>query len=449
MLESSLRQIVTAGLVVLATMAGGWAAIPSASAATTATTASSATSASRAIPAEPAAALSGGLRGYLPAAHPVAYPDGVAPAATSPFDEVQDVSCFHAGDCVAVGVDATQSGSGATPLAYLWNGRAWKSTTVRLPSGIKYAVLISVSCKPGACMAVGTYQRGTKYYPLAESWNGDRWTDSLPPAAAGASTTAMQWVSCYSSKDCVATGVYNPASDSDQDIALAEVWNGHSWRSSKPSVPTSVLWYTDLDTGSCPTATFCLLGGLYSERGGYLTTFLERFDGKHWTQLYDAAPTPNEGSAGYINSLSCTSATACVAVGELTPLSGTSVTWHGFTEVLTGSTWRLTGEPLPAGTNSLLNDVSCASATYCVAVGGYGPYNSNTGGKAAYATWNGSTWAAHFLYPTSGDGSQLFGLQCLATNYCVAGGTEGPYNKDSAHTLSAFWNGSTWKQLNT
>jgi hypothetical protein len=445
------RRIALTGLVAVAAVVGSWAAVSGASASST--TPAAPTSASSVATLTASRGLPGiapnGQPGSLPAARPVTYPAGVTPATTSPFDIVQDVSCFHAGDCVAVGDNATSTGSDDTPLAYLWNGRAWTALSVPLPSGTRYGYLTSVSCKTGGCLAVGGYQRGSSFYPLEDDWTGARWVQHLPLIPSGAADTYPTSVSCYSASFCVATGGYVPAGHSTELESFAEVYNGSSWRTSRPSLPSSPYAYNEFTTVSCPASNSCLLAGIYaSSDNGYFHTLLDSFDGAHWKVLTDASPTPQQGSADYVNSLSCTSPAACVAVGEVGSNATSTTTYHAFAEALNGSAWTLASTGfLASGTQSILDGVSCVSPTFCAAIGGQGPYNWDTTGKGVYALWNGSTWSPHVVYPPSGDGSYLFGVQCLATNYCVASGTEGPYGKGSAHSLAAFYNGNpTWTQ---
>lgn len=260
----------------------------------------------------------------------------------------------------------------------------------------------------------------------------------------------LAWLSCYSEANCVAVGTYAPTVNTNANVALAEVWNGHTWRASVAARPSSKYVYTEFSGVSCPTTSFCVVSGIYATSdNGYFHTLVESLQGAaHWSVVNDAAPTPQEGYVDYLNDLSCTSATACVAVGEVGNVAAEKTTYHGFAETLTGSTWTRSTVAFPASPASWLSTVSCVSTTFCEAVGLLGNDTYNTTGKAAYARWNGSTWQIHYLSPPPGDGSSLLGLDCVATNYCVASGTEGPYNKPSGHGLTAFWNGTTWTQVN-
>ena len=78
-------------------------------------------------------------------------------------------------------------------------------------------------------------------------------------------------------------------------------------------------------------------------------------------------PNPAGGSGSILNGVSCTSASACTAVGDSS--NGTATVT--LAERWNGTRWSIQTTPNPAGgSNSMLNGVSCASATACTAVGG-------------------------------------------------------------------------------
>lgn len=106
---------------------------------------------------------------------------------------------------------------------------------------------------------------------------------------------------------------------------------------------------------------------------------------------WNAQPTPNpSGASGsQLSSVSCSSASSCLAVGSYTISAGTGVT---LAEIWNETAWTIVPTPNPAGaTSSQLSRVSCAAATSCVAVGAY---QTGTGGPltALAETWNGATW---------------------------------------------------------
>jgi hypothetical protein len=367
----------------------------------------------------------------------------VAAASAPLFTQLSNPSCFHAGDCVAVGEHF--SGGKATPIAYHFS--AGSTSGIRLPSGGTQGFLTSVSCTATGCVAVGAYQHGTATSGFAQFFNGSSWsaTAHQPAGVSGASQVILESVSCLSSKDCVAAGYYVPSSNNNDERAIAEVWNGTTWReSTAPAQP-----YSNLDTISClaPTATTtsCVLGGLYLTSAGDFV-WAEHFDGSHWSAPVSLQPTTANAHVQFFNGISCTSTTNCVGVGTSVNRSNHS---SAFSEVLSGGRWSAKTITFQSGQQDSLNDVSCASANYCIAVGGSGAFTTLTGGRAAFAVWNGSTWQLHVApAPRSGHGNDLFGVDCVTSAYCVLTGLEGTVNTNSGEGLTGVFtapNTWTWK----
>ena len=456
-----MRKIIITGLVAFATVLGTWGAVSAASAASSqprsvASTAASAPSSNAGVAASPVlsrlASGSGAGAAARLAIHSVTYPAGVTPAATAPFDVLQDVNCSTSTDCFAVGENATANGGHGSPRAFHWTGSAWTATPVPLPSSTSGGFLNSVSCTGGTCVAVGGFFRGSTEYLLSEIWNGTSWRVALPPFISGQRFPFLSVVSCVSATYCVAAGGYTPASNLNGSVAIVGIWNGGAWRMIKaPTV--GPFNFTAFFTISCTSTTFCMLGGEYASSvkapggGGYFTTLVERFNGTSFSRGTDATLTPQGGYASYINSVSCTGTASCVAVAEQDKISG-ALSWHGWAETFNGSRWTRAVLSLPANTQTFLDAVSCATSTYCVAVGGAGPFTNATTGKAIFLVMKGTSWALHYANPPSGQGDFLLGGECLSTTFCVAAGAEGPYNTNTGHGLSWFWNGGKFTLIN-
>jgi hypothetical protein len=397
----------------------------------------------RALPAVPGTTTAAGS--HLRPAGPLAarLDRATATAAATSYDVVDDVSCLQPGNCLAVGENYDGGKGYGSPLAYLWNGSTWTASSVPLPAGATGGFLLSVSCQPGGCLAVGSYARYSVSYPLAEFWNGSTWTSAPQPAdPSGAAFVNLEGVSCFSLANCVAVGGYAAASNTSNQYAFAEVWNGSTWRVSPAYVPTGKYAYSNLDSASCTAANSCLLGGVYRSAAGNGVAWVEHFDGAHWRLVTTPAPTPAAGYFDYVNSISCSSATSCAAVGE----SGkTGSAFGAFTEVLSGTAWKLAPVPgWPAGQDTTLATVTCLSATQCIAAGGYGTYRYWTTGTAAIATWNGAAWALTLLAPASGQGNVLLSVTCTSASACLAVGGSGTYNTAAASGLSASFGGTSW-----
>lgn len=418
-----MRSLLAAGLVAVATVLGTLAVVPTAGAAPAGTT----------IPAHAVIAAHAVIPGHA------AIPAAAAASAPS-FTQLSDPSCFHAGDCVAVGEHF--SGGKVTPIAYHFSAGA--TTGIRLPSGGSQGFLTSVSCATGGCVAVGAYLHGSATSGFAQFFNGSSWsaTAKQPAGVSGASQVILESVSCVSSTDCVTAGYDVPSSNSNDERAIAEVWNGSTWReSTAPAEP-----YSNLDTVSClaPTATTtsCILGGLYLTSAGDDFVWAVHFDGSHWTAPVSLQPTTANAHAQVLSGISCTSTASCVGVGESVNRSNHT---SAFSEVLSGGTWSAKTITFQSGQQDFLNDVSCSSASYCVAVGGNGAFTTLAGGKAAFAIWNGATWQLHVApAPGTGHGNDLFGVDCVATNYCTLAGLEGTVNTNTGIGLTGIDNNGTW-----
>ncbi|HEX8078889.1 MAG TPA: hypothetical protein VF557_01630 [Jatrophihabitans sp.] len=134
---------------------------------------------------------------------------------------------------------------------------------------------------------------------------------------------------------------------------------------------------------SCPTATFCMT----VQRNG----FAESWHGTAWSTPVRA------GRARALSSVSCTSASFCVAIGS--DSSGLTVL-----ETYDGTSWTHAIN-LPFN-SSTTKRVSCASATFCMA---------NSG--ASFATFNGSSWSTRTA--TGGQLSSLHSLSCPSAAFCM------------------------------
>jgi len=138
---------------------------------------------------------------------------------------------------------------------------------------------------------------------------------------------------------------------------------------------------------------------------------------------------------GTVAGVSCASPIACVAVGTAL-LPGATANTGAFVATLHGGRWAQGLLPLPAGAPSAeLSGVSCASATYCVAVGSYGVMTAGTTvAHSLVEKFDGSTWTPLVgLDPVRSSMASLSGVSCPFAGSCTASGTAqlspgpGPY----------------------
>jgi hypothetical protein len=269
----------------------------------------------------------------------------------SPGAAFSDVSCTSSTACTAVGGD-----SAGAPLAERWDGMGWSIQPIPTPST---GWLHGVSCPSGTvCTAIGD---------LPVRWDGTSW--SIQPLPKPASLYA---VSCTSPTACTAVGEGNGTS--------AARWDGMRWSfqsTPSPSVPSAVVTgiNTALDDVSCTSSTACIAVGNYSyeeyeeyEGYSYLVgvqlTLAERWDGKRWS--IQPTPNPSDSNEAELNGVSCTSRTACIAVGD-DYAPGGRVT---LAERWDGRRWSIQPTPnQPGSDETMLRAVSCTSPTACTAVG--------------------------------------------------------------------------------
>jgi hypothetical protein len=277
------------------------------------------------------------------------------------------VSCTSASACTAVGYYSNASTS--STLAERWNGTTWAvQSTPTWTSGLDEAV----SCtSASACTAVGYAVKDDgngNVVTLAERWNGTTWAVQSTPSPGGSWGSYLDGVSCTSAWACMAVGYYYNASG--YGLTLAERWNGTTWAvQSTPNPPAGD--YGELLGVSCTSASACTAAGDYSTVPGFEGTLADRWNGTTWAKQSILSPSA-EGSQ--IDGVSCTSASACVAAGYYYNSAGTPVT---LAERWNGTTWAVQATPNPRGSSgSFLNGVSCTSASACVAAG---TYNNSVG----------------------------------------------------------------------
>jgi len=205
--------------------------------------------------------------------------------------------------------------------------------------------------------------------------------------------------------------------------------------------PQGTALQSELYGASCTSASACTAVGDYVTNTGASKTLAERWNGTAWT----LQSTPNPSGASYLNGVSCTSASACTAVGWYVTSTNATLT---LAENWNGTTWTLQSTPNPSGAaHSFLQDVACTSASACTATGYYA---TSAGVDQALAeSWNGTTWTLQSTpTPSGATSSALSGVSCTSASACTATG----YYATSAgvyQTLAETWNGTTWTLQST
>jgi hypothetical protein len=299
--------------------------------------------------------------------------------------ELDGVSCTSASACTAVGYYLTSAEHSVT-LAERWDGKSWAVQTTPNPSGAENSDLEGVSCtSASACTAVGYYNTSTgpADLTLAERWNGTAWTVQTTPSLAGRDSN-LPAVSCSSASACTAAGTNFPPTG--PEVPLAERWDGKSWAVQTTLNPGGAQ-DTHLYAVSCTSASACTAtGGYYDSSTGIAVNLAERWNGTAWA--IQTTPNPGGAQVSGLTGVSCTSAWACTAAGIHYTSSGPDMT---LAERWNGTAWAIQHTPNPGGSyGSDLNGVSCTSASACTAVG---YYNTNSSTRVTLAErWNGTAW---------------------------------------------------------
>ncbi|HEX4492440.1 MAG TPA: hypothetical protein VH914_14615 [Acidimicrobiia bacterium] len=278
-------------------------------------------------------------------------------AATVPT-QLGGVSCVASTQCVAVGSSYDMSTFSSAPAAAVWNGTKWTGKKVPVPAtATGGGTLNGVSCASAtACVAVGSVSVAGSV-PLAASWNGTRWKLSKPHAPKASPSSEFWGVSCATSTSCVAVGESYDASGTNS-VPMAQVWNGSSW--TVQTVPTPAhAFAVQLNSVSCSAAASCTAVGYYhlNSGSGTITPLIERWNGTSWTVQTSGV------AVGVLWGVSCAASSTCMAVGGLVGAAAIAQQWDG-------TTWVAKTVPTPAGaSNPGLRSVSCTAANACTAVG--------------------------------------------------------------------------------
>ncbi len=149
-----------------------------------------------------------------------------------------------------------------------------------------------------------------------------------------------------------------------------------------------------------------------------------------WTNVN--VPSASTTTSNSLNGVTCATASFCVAVGSQTTATGGTLI-----EQWNGTAWSIVTSPnQPSTTNDVLNAVSCAGPSFCMAVG-----STNSG--TLTATWNGTTWTVvPSPNPAGSTQTPLDSVSCLSATSCVAVGSA--HLATSTVTLVEQWNGTAW-----
>ena len=340
------------------------------------------------------------------------------------------------------------------------NAGAESVTTISTPRPklTKYEGMSSVSCvSTDFCVAVGYQNVLTSNDFVAEyvdqilikMWDGSAWSVMQSPIPATKVKNYLAKVACVSRTFCKAVG------NSSETVLNKTVlnplimnWNGISW--SLDAVPDSSL-LSNVGLVSCPSITSCFAVGATKKTTN--PTVLSKpvflhWDGSNWVKQTSPEVLLEQNYVLY--SISCASSTFCMAVGISTTASTSTVpavqslliqTWDGLN-------WTTAPEPnINTSQKNSLNSVSCVSNTYCVAVGKTGVSSATSAEQTLALLWDGAAWTLSQSPNTAVNrNNSLDNVFCISAGNCLASGKGaiGAVTAISSHPLVIRLTGNSW-----
>lgn len=241
--------------------------------------------------------------------------------------------------------------------------------------------------------------------------------------------------SCSSTSACTAVGDYTDTSGIV--VTLAERWNGVSWSVQATPNPSGAKASAFAGV-SCSSSSACTAVGEYINSSSVPVSLAEAWNGTSWSVL--ATVDPSGAQDSILDGVSCSSASKCTAVGGYVDSSGVTLP---LAEARKGSTWSMDATATPSGsTESTFNSVACTATNVCTAAGDA----ENSSGVVAtlVEVWNGTSWSVQPTPDVSGSPQNfLYGVSCSSASACTAVGGYAQ-NSGLAAALSEEWNGTSW-----
>jgi hypothetical protein len=315
------------------------------------------------------------------------------------------VSCAAAGACAAGGHSVKDGDE--EPFVVDETGGGWGTAkplqNMDKLNKIGRGIVTAISCgAPGDCVAAGTYGDNQRViHAFAAEEASGNWGPAEPLPGLDKLTTGESEpmsVSCSGPGNCAIAGFYD-SSDFKQRQAFVLDEHGGSWGSAQQVPGTAnrnTNHFATINSISCTAAGECGAVGYYSTPDGRHQFVSEERGGTWQPAIRDLTRkgSPSDGFAVEANAVSCGSPGNCVVTGEFADAKNGS---HLFTLNEAGGTWGKIRElPGSAKLNvkkfGRLLTVSCASAGNC-AVGGF--YEDAKGRTQGVVADSSTVTAAH------------------------------------------------------
>jgi hypothetical protein len=202
------------------------------------------------------------------------------------------------------------------------------------------------------------------------------------------------------------------------EYAVIETFAHGGWAVTPAPEPANAIphRFSTLFSVSCTSPTTCVAAGTYMGMANLDEPFVDTLAGGTWTAT--ALPLPAGWATAHLNAVSCATATFCVAVGY-----GAG----GLIETLSSGRWTATAAPEPPDSGHALTffrSVSCPAPHACTAVGAY--EGTDNGRRALIEVLSHRGWSplrAPLPPDALGGGGDLFSVSCGTRRSCATVGT--------------------------
>ena len=293
------------------------------------------------------------------------------------------------------------------------------------------AQVTSMSCaSAGNCAAGGSYDNDHYHQGFVAVERNGRWGKAVevPGLAAlntgGGDGARVTSVSCGSAGSCAAGGYYTDSAGVPHGF-VADERNG-AWGTAI-GVPglAALSRYSEVFSVSCASAGNCAAGGSYHNDHHHQGFVADERNGR-WGKAIEVPGLGalNKDENAEVTSVSCGSAGSCAAGGSYDarrPGGFVAVERHG----RWGTAIKVPELGVLNARGAFVNSVSCASAGYCAAGGGYGDQHRH--GQGFVAVERSGRWGTAIGVPglgalNTGGGAEVDSVSCAPAGTCAAGG---------------------------
>lgn len=242
---------------------------------------------------------------------------------------------------------------------------------------------------------------------------------------------------CVAPEMCMAVGGFdNPSLTLDGPFA--NEWNGRSWALKSMPSPAGAKVSATFAV-SCTTASACTAVG-YSAGKANPASLAERWNGLKWS--IEPTPNPPKQTNDALSDVACPASHLCLAAGYV---RGSNGHWPLFAEKWNGSKWSLMTLPSPAGAvQSNVEAMSCATTTACVVIGNYGTTTTSARKGNFISAWSGGAWTTKVIQLAS-KSAFIRDVSCTSATTCTAVGSD---LTGSSPAVVLRWTGGAWSLQN-